>query len=353
MKKLFFILLAVVILHPLDAKRYRKNSLKRNDVEAPLQTVSSQPIIRRVPATRPSISLNNITVPTDERILYQPIQFNKHHLNAFFTKAFSSPQYRRDILPYNLHHMTQLIEHGIHRTQGKSYTQSIIRLFHNALKSSMYLNADAFSTSIEQITPLLSSIFTPILADTTQSMKKHISDLLYTQLIDSFTQFKEDPDAIINDISEEIACHTADPTTLFGDISIHELRKTVMTFLEQSLSKLIWNPKTSTKSWESVKHIAQQLQAMQTENIIADEEDLNDLYITLVERYCLFMDLNTPYLEIPFYETVRKEVTTDQLPFLCLAEQEPFLEKKYERILRALMECEAKTRAQEYGIIIS
>ena len=353
MKKLFFMLLAIITLHSLDAKKVRKNSFKKNQLAAQLTIESIQPIIRRIPAAPKSISLNDITILDNEYVLYQPIQFTKHHLNAFFTNAFSSPHYRRNILPHDLSRMKDLIEYGTHRDQARSYTQSIIRLFHNALKGSMYVNADALSESIEQITPLLSTVFTPIFASPTQSMKRHISDLMYNQLINSFTQFKEDPEATINNISEEISHYAADPTTFLGDISTDELRKTIMLFLEQTLSKLIWNPKAAVESWESVKKIAQQLHTMQIQNIIADEEDLNDLYTTVVERYCLFMDLNAPYLEIPFYEMVRKEVVSEQAPFLYLAEQEPFLEKKYERMLRALMECEAKTRAQEYGIIVS
>jgi hypothetical protein len=256
------------------------------------------------------------------------------------------------VLPHKLDHLEQLLAHGAQRTQARSYTQSIIRLFHNALKSSLYLNAHAFSACIEKITPLLSSTITPIFADPAQSMQKHITDLLYTHLIDSFAQFKEDPDTVITDVSKEIAYYSTDPTTVFGDISVHELRKTIMPFLEQSLSKLIWNPKRSDESWHSVKIIAQQLETMHTQQIIADEDDLNDLYVTLVERYCLFMDLNTPYLQLPFYENIKQDITQERVRFLALAEQEPFLEKKSDRLVRALIECEAKTRAHEYGIIL-
>ncbi len=284
---------------------------------------------------------------------YMPIKFTQTGVNSFFKDTLNTSRYRQEVLPNNFSHMVQFIEHGHKRRQGRAYTQSILRLFNNVLKGSMYINAYAFNDFIQQITPLLHKQCTPGYLDPAKIMKKRINDILYANFLNKFDQFKQDPDSFFDGISGDIAICTQDPALLPGDISCQELRKTLMSFFEHGIGKLVWSPENGMQTWKNVKDLAQSLEALLDQKIFTDEDDLNDLFISLVERYALFLDINAPFIPIDCYQEIKKEVIAQNLYFLELDEQESFLEKKSHRMMHALMESEAKARASEYGIVVS
>jgi len=292
-----------------------------------------------------------------ETLVYAPVTFTQQGVQDFFKNTLNTTRYRQDMLPNNFSHLVQFVDHGLKRCQGRAYTQSIMRLFNNALKGSMYVNAYAFDECIEKLIPLLYKQCVVQAYDPTAAMKKRINDVLYANFLNNFGLFKKDPDSFLSDVAGTITDITASAQAqqLFdgGDISNQDFRKTLMTFLEHSLGKLVWDPKSGIESWKSVKKIADSIEKLLDQKILIDEDDVNDLCVSLVERYCLFLDINAAQFSIDCYKEIKQDVLAQNLYFLELDEQESFLEKKSQRMLRALCECEAKTRAAEYGIVVT
>ena len=63
------------------------------------------------------------------------------------------------------------------------------------------------------------------------------------------------------------------------------------------------------------------------------------------------MDITSNDLPKEFYEKLKYSIASQSLVFLEMDEQEQGLETKAERLMRALIEGEAKARAREAGII--
>ncbi len=131
-----------------------------------------------------------------------------------------------------------------------------------------------------------------------------------------------------------------------------ELRKVIVLFLETALSKLVWSPQEHNESWKSIKTISDHLADLYEHQLITDVEDLNSLYITLVERYCVFLDIANPYLTSEFYQTVKNDITTESIGMFAVAEQEKHLETKAQRLLRATLMGQARTQAREHGFAL-
>lgn len=287
-----------------------------------------------------------------EDACYEPISFTPQGINHFFTHVINTSCYKQNVLPNNLQHINQFIEHGIKRRQGRAYIQSIMRLFNNTLKGSMYVNAYTYNHFLEQLTPSLVLTCAPVYKDAAEAMKKRINEILYEHFLHKF-EMKQGTTAFFDGITTDITQCVQEPSFVDGDISCAEFRKTLMSFLEHTLSKLVWSSVDGIDSWQNVKMIGQSLEKLLEKKIITDEDDLNDLFISLVERYALFIDINATTLPFDMYKQIQQEVLAHNLYFLELEEQESFLEKKSERMIRALLEGEAKKRAVEYGIVTS
>ena len=283
-------------------------------------------------------------------IFIMPLSFTQQHINSFFKDVLPSSRYKQEILPNNLMHLVQFVEHGMKRRQGRAYTQSIMRLFHNTLKGSMYMNAYAYQDFLTQFNPLLSTLCATEYSDPTDAMKKRVYEILYEHFLHKF-DINNGSTAFFDGITTDITTCIQNQTTLYGDISRSDFRKTLMSFLEQTLGKLVWSPADGLESWNNTKKIGALLEQMLEKKVLADEDDLNDLCISLVERYALFLDINATALPLDMYAEIRKDVLAHNLMFIELEEQESFLEKKSERMMRAVLEAEAKKRALEYGIV--
>jgi len=284
---------------------------------------------------------------------YMPIKFTQSGINAFFKDTLNTPHYRQEVLPVDFSHPVQFIMYGHKQRQGRAFTQSVLRLVNNVLKRSPYISAYALNDFVQQITPILHKQCAPEYLNPAKNMKKRINDILYANFLNKFDQFKQDPDNFFDGISGDIAVCAQDSTLLTSDISCQELCKTLVSFFEHSISKLVWSPEDGMQTWKNVKELAQSFEALLDQKILIDEDDLNDLFISLVERYALFLDINAPLISIDCYQEIKKEVMAQNLYFLELDEQELFLEKKSHRMMHALMESEAKARASEYGIVVS
>ncbi len=86
--------------------------------------------------------------------------------------------------------------------------------------------------------------------------------------------------------------------------------------------------------------------------MIADQDDLNSLYLSLMERYCFFLDLTENQLSSSFYQKIKDDIVHNKPAFLDLPEQEQYMETKNQRMMRVVFEGEVKARAREQGLLV-
>jgi len=280
----------------------------------------------------------------------QPIKFTNHGLRCFIKHAFNIPEYGTDFLPNNFFHFVQFLQRTTDQT--RSYYQSVFRMFGNKLKQSMYINAYAYADMLDEITPLLKHACSHQEPVAFNHLKKTLSSMMYERMLNKFDYLKLDPDAYFHDLSHDILSLINSSHELSSDASIEEFRKSLMVFLEITLNKVIWNPLQHKQAWENVKLVSSQLIKLYEEDILQDQDDINDLSVTLLERFCLFLDLSYAEISPAFYAEIRHEIQEKNLALLEW-EQEQFIETKSQRLERALAFAEAKTRAYHQGILVS
>lgn len=277
--------------------------------------------------------------------LAQPITLTPEGIKKFLRTIYNNQDYGLEFLPNNFSHLTQFLKQGKESHQKRTYVQSVFRLFNNKLKTTSYVNAYAFSNLLEEFPPLLSDYFITIkTSKDILAMQTQVNELLYSRFLSQFKSFKNDPTEFLKTISADIvtSLEQHDVPQLNDPLAIEELRKTTLMFIDTGLSKLIWNPEDQYETWHATKKIAKDLHALFEQHIITDQDDLNDLFRTLIERYCLFLDLTGTHLSKDFFDRVKKDINAQSLTFLTLEEEED-VESKSQRLMRSLTQAQQKT----------
>jgi hypothetical protein len=299
-----------------------------------------------------TLSLNihtedNQVLESTLRDLSAPVKTTAAGFTSFLKDTFNHPDYIREILPYNLSHVAQFLEHG--KKQPRAYAQSVLRLFCNKLKATTYINAYSFNALARELPSLLEGYFLVQRANT-HALQEKINTLLFNNFMKKFSTIKTIDDAsqinannpLFNDIALEII-EVLSKEQEIADVSTEELRKTVLIFLETCLSKLVWSPEDQMDTWKSVKSISEQLAALMDCNVIIDFDDLNGLFVTLLERYCFFLDIAGSSLSATFYQEIKKDLATSSLLLLELEEQEQYIQPKLARLEQAIESARAQT----------
>ena len=281
----------------------------------------------------------------------QPTQTTPASLLQSIQRELKDPNYRKDILPNNFSYLIQLLEYGSKTNQPRDYTQNVLSLFSKLLKGAEYVNSYVFSSLVEQLPRLLKNNFmfyqpgspTEQLAlndiDVLDRLQQSVTTFMYGKFTNEFSLFKENPDQFLDDLTRKIVNATSE------EMSIEALRQTVVRFMEVGLSKLIWNAQDHEKSWESLKTLSDKIATLMEFNIVDDLNDLDELFWTLIHRYCYFLELHTTELPVSFYERVKQDISTQQLTLFDLEEQETFLQSKSECLIHTLLTQEAQKRA--------
>lgn len=281
----------------------------------------------------------------------QPTQTSPADLLNSIQRELKDPNYRQEILPNNFSYLIQLLEYGNKTNQSRDYVQNVLSLFSKLIKGSEYINSYVFGSLVEQLPGLLKNNFmyyqpgSPVekLAlndlDVLDRLQQTVTTFMYGKFTNEFNLFKENPDKFLDELTRKVVSTTTE------EMSIESLRQTVVRFLEVGLSKLIWSAHDHEKSWESFKTISNKIATLMEFNIVDDLNDLDELFWTLVHRYCYFLDLHSTELPISFFERVKKDISTQQLTLFDLEEQESFIQSKSECLVHTLLTQEAKKRA--------
>lgn len=272
-------------------------------------------------------------------------------------KDLSKPEYAREILPNDFSNLTTLLEHCKKANKSRAYVERIFRVFSRLLKGAQYVNAYAFSEMLEKLPDLLEQHFTIYHArayagDTNllkfepiDRFKEVVNRTLYSRFLNQYDLFKKNSDSFFDMLSTDIFEIVEEEAT------IDQLRQTVIRFLEVGLSKLVWSPEDHNQIWTSVKRMSQQINKLMDHYVVDDEDDVNDLFWTLIHRFCFFLDITGSVLPAEFYENIKQDIAAQQLELLELEEQEHWLETKSTCLQRALLTGEARSRAYQHGIL--
>lgn len=284
--------------------------------------------------------------------LHSPVKFTNNGIQNFLRHTFSHPLYSQEVLAHDFSHLIQFLQHGKRMGQKRTYCKSVLRLFTNKLKSTPFVNAYAFHNMLKDLPEMLNSYFIIFKLADINPAKLVVHEVSMNHFANQFSLFKDNPNLFFNDLSQHIIDALNSNYQISEEISIEELRKTILILLEIGLSKLVWTPEDTIETWELCKKISDQLSVLMETNIICDPDDLNDLFITLVERYCYFLEITGADLPVEFFEKIKQIIASESLLFLDMEEQEQSIETKAERLIRTLKESEAKARARQAGIIV-
>lgn len=278
-----------------------------------------------------------------------PVKFTRSGVRCFLRHVFNRAEYCEDFYPHSFSHVIEFLQYGNQTKQDIEYIISTLRLFNNKLKGSRFVTANAYSSFLKQ----LADVVEPYQQPEPQSMWEHIQhsikSILYNAFLSSFSFFKEEPDSFFNDVAEQIT-NSVNENLVEDRVIQEQFHQTLVRFLENALNKVIWCPVNDEDVWESVKTISYQLNDLCNRQVITEDE-LDDLYKSLLEQFCHFLDLCGSDLSLDIINEIKADIESGQLTFLELEEQEEFLETKADRLTRSLFKTEAKAFARRYGII--
>lgn len=286
------------------------------------------------------------------KLMCSPISFTQPGLRKFLRDAFSREEYAEEFLPHNFCHLLEFLEFGKDSKQNNLYIQSTLRLFGNKIKCCAYVSSDAFASLLERLPDLLEARLVKQPTSLLIEAKNTIKRILYTVFLSKFSYFKQDPEGFFDDLSSEILHNLNGTQFVQQHVENEQLRQQVIRFLELNLSKIIWSPEDQQDVWISVKDIAEKLEMLYTCNIV-DQDELDDLYQSLVGRFIQFLDLAGANLSIDTLRIIQEDINASNLLFLTLDEQEEYIPSKVERLQKALEHTQARIIAQQQGIIVS
>ena len=285
--------------------------------------------------------------------LYAPVNFSGSGVRGYLRNVYNNQEYTQEILPNDFSHLVQFLNNGKKTKQSRAYAKSVFKLFGNKLKAAHYVNAYAFSDMIEQMPLLLEDYFLLAKSNSMNKHKENVTSILYSTFLSKYDYFKKNPQDFFDDLSQDIL-HALENelTALNDDVTMDQLRQSMVRFLEIGLNKLVWSVEEPEKIWDSVKTISQQLERLMEHNVIDDADDLDDLYWSLVHRLCYFIEIAGPELPFDFYEKIKTEVSAQQVIMFDLEEQEAALESKSQKLMNVLVMAQAKKQATERGIVV-
>ncbi len=281
---------------------------------------------------------------------------NQTDLIASLQKTLKKPQYRREILPNDFSALSHFITFGTNNNLSAPYLRSVVKLFSNMLKSSQYVNASAFSQLLEDLPAQLLPYFAlpasrayitnSALYDATfvDRFNATVNNMLFSKFSTEYASFRQDPNAFLQNISTNIV------TIAQEEITQEQLRQGIIRFCEIALNKLVWDPTTHAQTWDSTKKIAEQLATLLEHNILDDANDLDDLYWTLLNRYCYFIELTATDMPESFYASVREDLRSNNIVLFALKEQDFMVEPKLSYMQRTLIEAETAAYRHKVGL---
>lgn len=275
-------------------------------------------------------------------------EFTPSSFGSFIEKTYNHRDYATRFLAVNInYHLPHFYRFAQQCPLPRTYLEATTSLFNQKLKASTYLNGYSLCDFLQALPELLGPYCEP--ATEKQERVAIIKKCLHDFLLDHFEELKDQPDKALTDAAELVYQHLQPGQNT--DISIAKLQHGMLLFLDHALHKTIWSPRDQQEVWQCVKDISQHLETLLHRNIIADVESLDDLYWTLINRFCYFLDVAGHDLNETCYQRMSMDLAQHKLALWELAEREPFVTPKRKHLEDALLQADATRRAYQAGIM--
>lgn len=280
----------------------------------------------------------------------QEITLSKEGINNFIVRVYNHPHYATDFLPFSFSHVLQLLGHGKQKKLSPAYVYSTLRLFNTKVKTCSFISASAFEELLSQLPDLLAhneqAHNTPesthtrsgsTALSTLEKLKNTVKEILFHSFLNKFQLFQDKPDDFLEEVS----------TTITRSVE-HEAISSgiILRFLENTIHRLSWPVDDQDKIWDSFKSISCHLENLYNCSLIANSDDLDELYWSLTHRFCIMLDTFAAHLNPSVYAAVKKDLHENSLLIFKLEEQEELMETKAQHLSHALMMAEAKARLE-------
>jgi hypothetical protein len=281
---------------------------------------------------------------------------NTDNLIISIQQKLRNPEYTKEILPNDFSSFSQLLTFGHNNAQPALYARSVVNSFTNLLKRSQYVNSKAFSALLENLPMQLMPYFAlpasrAYIADSTlydasfgDRFGATVNSMLYSKFSTEYESFRQDPNVFLRSIGTNIVAAAQE------EMMQAQVRQSIIRFCEIALSKLIWDPAAQEATWATTKKISEQLARLLELNILDDTNDLEDLYATLLNRYCYFIEITATDMPASFFAAIRNDLKSNDLVLFALTEQDTILEPKLVYMQRTLIEAETVSYRHRAGL---
>jgi hypothetical protein len=274
-----------------------------------------------------------------------PISRTRFGIQHFFKKTFNDPMYNQ-YLALNFSHISTFLSYSNEADEPRAYIKSVIRLFSQKIKSCSYINGEAFLLFLKELPRLISKHF----EQNNEKVQAKIQDCLYNFFLDKFDELKEDPEHTLEKLTQDI--YSISCTTDNQDLDTTELQCSMHNFLDLCLNRLIWSPQDQDDIWKSVKNISHALEELVNAHIIKDVETLDELFWSLIHRFCYFLEIAGLELEEDTIKSIGSDLQSKSLPLWSMDEQESFITPKRTYLKNAVFETYATSSARKAGLIV-
>ena len=231
-----------------------------------------------------------------------------------------------------------------------------LRLFYNKLKECEIVDATMILDLLKRLPPLLERYFgehveLDVVADF-DSMQKNMELIIISKCTEKLPEFAIRPQMCAAEIAQDL---TDFYRQQIGAIqqkvknfkAKERLRDMLIKFFELSLSKAMWYVREREDVWQTFVDLSNQLYNLGNCGVIDHSDDLDDLFWSLVLRYCFFIDLMGPQLPLTFYDEVEQALENKSVSFLELGELDKSIMSKKDILLENLLV--AKVRALAFA----
>jgi hypothetical protein len=293
-----------------------------------------------------SIELCNNTSLIETKLLRwkNRINFTQHGVHDYLQHTFSDPLYAKEFLTEDLSHPLQFLQFGKESNQKLLYSISTFRLFNNKIKQCPYISADAFNAFLARLPHLLESSIHEKNSSFIKELKDGFKRILYHNFLSRFSFFQDDPEKFFDGVLEEMSKAIEKNNYIEKIIDKEQLRSYIVRFIETGIAKLLWSPYSQKEVWESVKQVAEHCRTLHETGIIT-EDDLDDLYQSLICRFSDFVALVGTSFELETIKAIIDDLKNNSLHLFCLEEQEQCIETRAQRLEKALEIAEISIRA--------
>lgn len=264
----------------------------------------------------------------------RPISFTQQGIEYYFTHTYNHEKYT-EYLPYNLSHMVQFLEYGQEKKQDIRYAQSIIKLFLQKIKGCDFINSYSLIATMPQLAnalvPYVQKKEASFLQELQENLKHRFTNIFSTY----YSYFQKNPDAFLDALSEQIAKKTNEVQTK-QHVDVAHVKKDILRLLEITINKIVWSPKDGYDAWVAVNELADCANDFLEKNLITDIDSLDDLYWSIIHRFCYFLDIAHEDINQDTFIRIIHDIETQELMLLAIEEQENFMTSKKSFLLNKI-----------------